>query len=78
MTSGIKTPYHVVAYPGDLLGKFKDSTDALRVAQMWSARRGKWAEVSGPDGLIGQFNFGEPSAEFEHVRKIVFPWGEQP
>lgn len=73
------TPYHVTAYPGELLGKFAHEASALRVAQMWSARWKSWAEVrrvgkieSGA-GLIGQFEMGEPTPEFECVRSVVFP-----
>lgn len=74
-----KTPYHVRAYPGELLGKFPSETDALRVAQMWSARWQSWAEVrrlgtvADGAGLIGQFDKGEPTAEFEHVRGVCWP-----
>jgi hypothetical protein len=75
-TKRTPTPYHVRAYPGDLLGKFVDSTDALRVAQMWSSRWGSWAEVhcvtQGDDGgIIGQFDKGEPTPKFEHIRPIL-------
>ncbi len=71
MTNHTRTPYHVVAYPGDLLGKFQHSAIAMRVAQMWSARWNSWTEVSAPDGLIAQFDKGQPSPEFEHVCGVI-------
>jgi hypothetical protein len=70
-----RTPFHVHAYPGQLLGKFTCGADALRVAQMWSQRWQSWTEVTytGKIGgrLIGKFDKGELSAEFEHQRSIV-------
>lgn len=76
-----RTPFHVTAYPGDLLGKFTFEASALRVAQMWSERWQSWAEVSLASGkgagLIGQFDKGQPTAEFEHTRDICWPAGEQ-
>ncbi len=72
-----RTPFHVIAYPGDLLGKFVHAADALRVAQMWSARWQAWAEVRIIDrdgaGLIGQFDKGELAPEFSYQQHIVFP-----
>jgi hypothetical protein len=72
-----QTPFHVRAYPGELLGKFPTAADAQRVASMWSRHWGSWAEVDyyprdgKGSGLIGQFSSGEPTAEFAHLREML-------
>lgn len=71
-----KTPFHVRTYPGDLLGKFCNEFDALRVAQMWSERWQSWAEVTfehKTGGLIGQFSKGALTPEFAHRQDDVWP-----
>ncbi len=63
----VSTPYHVKIYPGTFLGKFRFEIDALRVAQMWSARFECWAEVYDVRRsvkLIGQYDKGVATPEF--------------
>ncbi len=73
-----KTPFHVHAYPGDLLGKFPNETDAVRVAQMWSKAWGGWAEVHNDNkggGIIAQFEQGVPTPEFSaNHTDVLTPW----
>ena len=72
-----QTPFQVRAYPGQLLGKFPTAADAHRVAAMWSKHWGSWAEVDyfprdgKGAGLVGQFDKGEPTREFAHLREML-------
>ncbi len=70
-----RTLFHVHAYPGELLGKFSSEVDAQRVAQMWSARWGSWAEVydiAKHGGIIiGQYDKGRLTPEFAHVENQI-------
>jgi hypothetical protein len=71
-----KTPFHVYAYPGDLLGKFCNEHQALRVAAMWSAHYQAWTEVvleAKNGGLVGQFSKGALTPEFAHRHDDVWP-----
>ena len=76
-SSGRKTPFHVYAYPGDLLGKFCNEHQALRVAALWSAHYQAWTEVTlkakNGGGLIGQFSKGALTPEFAHRHDDVWP-----
>lgn len=71
------TPFHVHVYPGDLLGKFCNEHQALRVAAMWSNHYKSWAEVTfeakNGGGLIGQFSKGALTPEFAHRQDDVWP-----
>jgi hypothetical protein len=63
------TPFHVHAYPGGLLGKFRSAMAAQRVAQVWSERWSSWAEVysvrkGDGSGIIGQYTKGIATPEF--------------
>jgi hypothetical protein len=75
-----KTPFHVSAYPGGLLGKFPFEVDAIRVAQMWSKAWGGWAEVINNNkdgGIIAQFDKGEMAPEFSaNHADTLRPWLE--
>lgn len=81
MATNAKTPFHVHAYPGDMLGKFPNETDAVRVAQMWSKVWGGWAEVINQNkdgGIIAQFDAGKMNTEFlANHKDELYVWAEE-
>jgi hypothetical protein len=71
-----RTPFHVHAYPGGLLAKFRYHQDAQRVAHLWSQYWGSRAEVfDARDGgsIIGQYDKGVPTPEFQGRGDECYP-----
>lgn len=75
------TPFHVHAYPGELLGKFASANAAQRVAQWWSEYWGSWCEVYNTrrgdgSGIVGQYTKGMPTPEFQGRGDEFYPGGK--
>ena len=62
-----------VALPGYHVARFSCYGDAIRFARWSSQARPGLFEVAAPDGLVGQFCNGRPTAEFDHLNREPLP-----
>lgn len=72
-----RTPYSVQTTATKVV-RFSDPNSAQEYAQFYSARYVTFCEVIAPDGLIGQYKYGEPTAEFRGRGDEWYPAGPRP